>query len=169
MTTSTGLLHNFWSLQTVVYRNGSGSLAPSIWGGVIGGATVLLGVLFAEWLALKRETAHRFADAYWNVMEQSANILALGPQASTQDIFWRTSQYLVELDKLNSASRWPLYNHKEVLAEVKDIVARFQLASTNWRNDGAPLTTEVMLSTKIALLARESSRWPRWRPLPPGD
>ncbi len=169
MTTSIGLLHNISSLQKVVYRNGSGGLAPSIWGGVIGGVTVLLGVLVAEWLSLKRETAHRFGDAYWNVMEQCANILALGPQASPQEIFWRTSQYLVELGKLHSASRWPLYNHKNVLAEVKEIVARFQVASMNWRNGGAPLTAEAMHGSEIALMARESSRWPRWRSLPPGD
>lgn len=130
---------------------------------------MLTGVLAAEWLALKRETAHRFGDAYWSVMEQSANILAFGPQASAQDIFGRTSQYLVELGKLHSASRWPLYNHKEVLAEVKAMVAQFQTASENWSKGGAPLNAEVMLGTKIALLARESERWPRWRRLPPGQ
>ncbi|MGC1237555.1 MAG: hypothetical protein WA860_02060 [Acidimicrobiales bacterium] len=169
MTTSTGYLHGLLSMQVVDYRNDSGNLVPAIWGGAIGGITVLAGVLLAEWLNLKREAANRFGDAYWNVMAQSTNILAMGPLADMKEIFWRSSQYLVELGKLHSAARWPLYNHKEVLAEVKKIVERFQLASTNWRNGGAPPTTEAVLGTEIGLLARESSRWPRWwRNLPPG-
>jgi hypothetical protein len=162
-------MHYFWSLQTVVYKSSSSGLAASIWGGVIGGTTVLLGVLIAEWLALKRETAHRFGDAYWDVMAQSAHILSMGIQASPHEIFGLSSQYLIELGKLHSAARWPLHNHKEVLAEVKEIVTRFQLISTNWRNGGAPPTTEGILGTQIGLLARESSRWPRWRRLKPGD
>ena len=70
MTTSIGLFHGFVNLHFTVSQGGSGSLAPSVWGGLIGGGTVLSGVLLAEYLARRREQTQRFKDEVWNVVAQ---------------------------------------------------------------------------------------------------
>ncbi len=164
MTTAalSGLPHHFITLCAQTYRSDSSSFDTSVRAGVIGGITVLVGVLFAEWLTLRRETANRFSDAWWVFFAQSANVFFNGSAKDSEDVLWRSSLFLAELGKLHSAAHWPLHNHKEVRDEVEEIIKRFQEAQRPWREVGQIPSVEFVLGAKIGPLARDSSRWPRW-------
>ena len=62
MTTWIGLFLALNVSRLVIYRATSDGLAPSVVGGLIGGVTVLVGVLCAEYLTRRRERTQRFKD-----------------------------------------------------------------------------------------------------------
>ena len=105
MITTTGLLAKSVTLHCVGCQITSGSLVPSVVGGLIGGATVFGGVLFAEYLTRKRERIWRFDDERNNLLVRGADIFIPGLAYTREERDKRSLEYVAQLMLLRSLSR----------------------------------------------------------------
>jgi hypothetical protein len=162
MTTSTGLFHGFVNLHLTVYQGGSGSLVPSVVGGLIGGATVLGGVLFAEYLTRKREQTQRYRDELWNLVQQGTNIFIHNPREklSHDEIVRRSASFLAQIGRLLGAANPPQVKSKEKRKAVEQILVRFHTARGEWLNKGITPDADEVLGDEIDSLVYYR-RWPR--------
>ena len=140
-------------------RIDSGGLAPSVVGGLIGGTTVLIGVLCAEWLTRKRELAYKIDSAFADLLAQGALLLWDDSDDSTKNIHRKCALYFVELTKMQSAARPPLHGYKEIRTELEAILLRFNAASDRWQSGGKPPNVTELLGEQIGLLVHRKIHW----------
>jgi hypothetical protein len=160
MTTTTTYSHAYVTLHCVGCQIGSSSLVPSVVGGLIGGATVFAGVLFAEYLTRRRERTQRFDDELWNLLSTGTEVFASVGEVSVSERDRRTTLVLAQMARLISASKPPQKNYEAKLRESIAIFMRFTKASAAWRNGSPPPTADEVLGNKIYDLSGEEIR--RW-------
>ncbi len=166
MTTSIGLFPGFVNLHWTVYQNGSGTLYPGVVGGLIGGATVLGGVLFAEYLTRRREQTQRFKDELWNLLQQGTDIFVDSGEKSTRDqIIRRSAPFIAQIGRLRGAANPPQVKSKEKRRAVEQILVRYNAARVEWINKGTTPDADDVLGSEIDSLIYYR-RWPR-RPQKP--
>jgi hypothetical protein len=150
-----GSLHCFGTSVCPASPGGSGTLVQSVVGGLIGGATVLVGVLVAEFLARRRERADRFDDALWDLHASGKKLYEQMVQGGGSD----TTTFVVDLRRLRSAARPPLPNARAIAAEVQEILDRYT-AGLGARRSGQPFpATREIIGDKLAGLAKRSENW----------
>jgi hypothetical protein len=152
-----GIKH--WPITTLfahVSHAVSGTLVPSVVGGLIGGATVLVGVLVAEYLTRKRERVNRFDDAYWNLHAQGKSVFN---QARWGGLFDPTL-FLVALGRLRSEARPPLPNAKAITREIDAILGRYISGVDRWKQGKGPFPDVIVIfGDDIDRLAKRPEKW----------
>jgi len=135
--------------------------ADSVWGGVIGGVTVCLGVVLAEYFDRKRQVTHRFDDAFILLMEQGAKVFFVQGNLPVSEIHMRCSLYRLYLANLHNRTRWPLHNAKEIRAEIEAIIERWDVSSAAWAaSPGArPIIKDVIGHHIGTLIYRPRDWW----------
>ena len=147
---SSGSLHSHGS------QGGSGTLAQSVVGGLIGGGTVLLGVLCAEYVTRKRERANRFDDAFWNLQERAGAMFRAIDTAPSE---FASLPFLVDIGRLRSEARPPLPNAKPIANEINEIIRRYYAALDAWGAGGPPPNVSAIIGDEIARLSKRSEHW----------
>ena len=79
--------------------------ADAVWGGLIGGVTVCVGVLLAEWFARKRELTFRFDDAFKRTMDKGLSVFFVEPDMPLGERASRSSAFKLELGMLHQSAR----------------------------------------------------------------
>jgi hypothetical protein len=160
MTTTTGLFHNLLNFHVTVNQIGSDSVVPSVVGGLIGGATVFAGVLFAEYLTRKRERIWRFDDERHNLLVRGADIFIPGLAYSQAERDKRSLEFVAQLMLLRSHARPPLPKATEIVEEIEAIYKRYKPVADGWRKGGPIPDANTIIGTKLAELSyRKRSRW----------
>jgi len=127
----------------------SGILSQSVSGGLIGGGTVLLGVLVAEYLAHRREQTGKFQSEFWNLI------------AMWNDTFgWPTPErarasglIVAQLGRLFGASTPPQRKWRAKAKEVSAVAGRYQAAAKKWRENGTIPEANLVIGKKLEELA----------------
>ena len=160
MPSRTGLSSNITNLHCVSCQITSGSLAPAVVGGLIGGATVFAGVLFAEYLTRKRERIWRFDDERNELLVRGADIFIPGLAFSREERDRKSLEFVAQLLLLRSQCRPPLPRAKKIADEVDAIIDRYKPVSAAWRNGGPIPKPEDIIGIKLAELSyRKRGRW----------
>lgn len=162
MTIPIGLPLALNASREIVYRPTSAGLVPSVVGGLIGGGTVLVGVLFAEYLARRRDRAQRFLDELWNLVDVGSGIFADDQNATTNEKDRLSALFFVQIARLLDSARPPIYKSKKKLDEVMEIYTRFLRASRVWKSGGKSPDPNEVIGDEIWKLSSEKPWWWRW-------
>lgn len=159
VTTSTGLFHGFAILHLMGSQGGYGSLAPSVWGGLIGGGTVLCGVLLAEYLARRREQTQRFKDEVWNVVAQGTDIFVEEKGLTREEIQRRSSFFVAQLGRLRGAANPPQLKSRQKCLAVEGILIRYAEVRVAWRDQGVAPKPDYVIGDEINRLVYYRPWW----------
>jgi hypothetical protein len=119
------------------------------WGGVLGGATVLVGVVTTEMLVRVRERRRRLNDSLW-ALRATANPYLRGPGAASDEAIQRDYDAVVaQLSQVFREARWPIRNARAIRAEVAEVYARFVVAIARAQTSGDPVRLGPVIGNKL--------------------
>ena len=130
-----------------------GPLAQAVVGGVIGGVTVFLGVLLAEYWNRKRDRANQFDDAYWTLWVEGKALSDAFKSGQSN-----TAPFLAAMGRLRGAARPPLPHAKELSTEIEAMLNRYQAQLVAWDGGGAPPNIKEVIGDHLAKLARRPGK-----------
>jgi len=157
--TTGGPFHGSTNLHCTGCQIVSGSLAPAIIGGLIGGFTVFVGVWCAEYLNRRREQTHRFRDEYWATLATSLQFFTDIVGLTNEEAGGRPLLFMLQLGRLRSAARQPQAKSKEKIAEVEALLKRFDIDRAVWRLGGSPPDMETVFGDRLSPLALHVPWW----------
>jgi hypothetical protein len=137
----------------------TGSIAPSVIGGLIGGFTVLVGVLIADYLTRRREQCYRYDDAFNAMMASSRDVFFAPDDASTREIIHWCLRFKQDLGKIRREARWPLPRSKKISAEAKVCYERFDVVADAWRDYRTRPLLDDVLGSKLGVLSFRKAHW----------
>jgi hypothetical protein len=149
-------------------------VGPWVWqsivGGAIGGATVLLGVLVAEWLTRVRERRDRINDSLFNVLQFSI-LLTVEDTTKVTPHMWieRVTPFQIEVGRLGRQARWPMRNAKEIRQEVHEILKRYKQTSSELLTHQKKIDPREVVGDRLGPLVRIRPRHHWWHRHPKSE
>lgn len=129
--------------------------------GLVGGAVVLLGVVFAEALVRNRERRRRLEEAVWNLRTPLQGGLLTGhvDHLSQAELSARYSTFADQLGRIRAEAKWPMRNAKQIRDEVDEITVRLMVAMAKWgANRAGPPRLGPILGDKLLRLVLDAQR-----------
>ena len=136
--------------------------------GVIGGLTIILGMLTAEWLRSSREQIEKTRNSYGDLILNFERLLysydefAIDQYSQDHYIFW--DQYelcAVALMWLRGSARWPQPNAKKIRLVAKDLSLRFEAMNADATENDYVWTMEERFEMLAVLTQFRPLIWPR--------
>jgi hypothetical protein len=159
MSVGNGLLQSSVNLHCTGCQIISGSLAPAVVGGLIGGATVFLGVWCAEYAARRREQTQRFRDEYWLLLSTTLEFFTDIPNLTANEFARRSNAFIGQLGRLRSAARPPQTESNKKILAVEAMLHRYDVERAVWRQGGRTPDMEFVLGNEISQLALHLPWW----------
>lgn len=136
-------------LPPVVHVTVNTGIAPVLLAGLVGGATILLGVVVTEVLVRFRERRRELEAALWNMH------LACGSQAAAET---EAGKHVAEeaftnsLAQMRSLAKWPIPNRTDIVSEIDAVFGRFAVGVARRMVEGTPLLLGAIRGTRITRL-----------------
>ncbi len=128
--------------------------------GVIGGMTIILGMLTAEWLRPSRQQIDQTRNSYKNLMLNFERLLysfdkSAADQSSPENyVYWVQFEPCIDsLVWLARSTRWPQPNAKEIRMVAEDLLLRFDAMSVDATENDYMRTIEERFDL-LAILPR---------------
>lgn len=165
VTTTSGLLHGLVNLHITVYQGGSGILAPSVVGGLIGGVTALISALVVDYLKRRGDQARRWVDELANLYFQGQEVFIQPSEEplSSTEIQLRSTAFITQLFRFISACGPPQRDWKKKRHGAEGILGRYTTELVKWKETGVPPNHEFVFGTEFDSMG-VVRHW--WRRLP---
>jgi hypothetical protein len=169
MTTSSGLFRVLFTSHLATSQPTSGGLAPSVVGGLIGGVTVLVGVLCAEYLARRRERTQRFKDEVFSVQEQATELFYDMDNLTRPESIRLSALVVNQLGRLIAASQPPQYKARKKQIGTRTTFIDFVKCLHEWKASGTTFSFDDFWCSDLDPLIDHQPWWrrkPRFPELP---
>jgi hypothetical protein len=162
--TTSGQSHNSTILHCTGCQIVSGSLAPAVFGGLIGGFMVFAGVWCAEYLTRRREQTNRFRDEYWSFIPISLEVFNAFQRLTFTTSDEEVYRFMLALGRLRSSARPPQSKSNVKVIETNAVLHRLDVERKVWELGGNPPDMEFVLGEILHDLALRIPWWRRlWR------
>ena len=136
--------------------------------GVIGGLTIILGMLTAEWLRSSRQQIEETRTSYKNLVLNLERLLysfdefAADQYSPDNYIYWdQWESCSVALSWLRSSARWPQPNAKRIRFVAEDLSLRFDAMNCDAQENDYVWTMEERFELLAVLSQFRPLIWPR--------